>query len=137
MRTCFLRVHQPDGEATVSIVLPCQRAANGRGCLGIELGPMGAFTLRYVRPCRLEGKFIGYLELGMEIEHMTEQLAGDMNNKMLLVIRKQFFNREHYEAARKTFGFSGRWNDYPLVVAPYQTDAALPDEVGRMLAQDL
>ncbi|WP_457553539.1 hypothetical protein [Desulfobacula sp.] len=41
---------------------------------GIELGPFGTFTLRVVHPWVMGGKTAGYIELGMEIKHITPEI---------------------------------------------------------------
>ena len=60
----------------------------GEDAWGVELGPMGSLTLRYVRPWKQNGNVIGYLELGIEVDNLGSQLAKDMNLDVLTVIRK-------------------------------------------------
>ena len=137
-RSIYLRVHKPDQRGDRierATLLTAERT--GEDSPGMELDALGVFSLRYVRPWRLNGELTGYLELGMEIEHMTAKLASDMNIELLTVIRKEFTSREQFEAGRKIFGFPGRWDDYPHMLVPYHTGASLPDEVGLMLARDL
>ena len=135
---CFLRAHQPERRGdriTRSTLLTAQRT--GEDSWGIELGRLGAFTLRYVRPWKKGGATIGYLELGIEIKHLTAQLASDMNIELLSVITKEYISRENFEEGKKAFGFLGRWDDYPNVVVAHQTVQTMPDAVARMLAHDL
>ena len=136
-RTIFLRAHQPDRRGDLidrSTLLDAEQT--GEDSWGIELGPLGTFTLRYVRPWKQDGTTTGYLELGMEIEHLARQLARDMNLDLLTVIRKEYTSREKFETGRQAFGFAGQWDDYSDFVVAHQTIPVLPGEVAHWLEQD-
>jgi len=136
-RTIFLRVHQPDRRGDLidrSTLLAAERT--GEDSWGVELGPLGTFTLRYVRPWKQNGKTTGYLELGMEIEHLAGQLARNMNLDVMTVIRKEYITREKFEAGRQAFGFVGQWDAYRDFVVAHQTIADLPREVAHWLEHD-
>src|SRR5512133_1397641 len=68
-RTCFLRVHSPKlfGD-TVARETLTQAIATQEVGAGKELGKT-AFALRVVKPIRVDGAIIGYMELGEEIGH--------------------------------------------------------------------
>jgi PAS domain S-box-containing protein len=136
-RTIFLRAHQPDRRADLidrSTLLAAERT--GEDSWGVELGPLGTFTLRYVRPWKQDGTTTGYLELGMEIEHLARQLARDMHLDFLTVIRKEYTSREKFETGRQAFGFAGQWDDYSDFVVAHQTIPVLPGEVAHWLEHD-
>jgi PAS domain S-box-containing protein len=136
-RTIFLRVHQPDRRGDLidrSTLLTAERT--GEDSWGVELGPLGTFTLRYVRPWKQNGKTTGYLELGMEIEHLAGQLARNMNLDIMTVIRKEYTTREKFEAGRQAFGFVGQWDAYRDFVVAHQTTPGLPKEVAHWLEHD-
>ena len=131
-RTCFLRVHQPErrgdliDRATLLIA-----AKTGEDSWGADLGPLGAFTLRYVRPWRQDGQVIGYLELGMEIENMVDDLAKSSSLDFIAAIRKEYSTREKFEAGRQAFGFAGKWETFRNFVVAHQTTADIPRKVLR------
>jgi PAS domain S-box-containing protein len=136
-RTIFLRAHQPDRRGDLIdryTLLAAERT--GEDSWGVELGPLGTFTLRYVRPWKQDGTTTGYLELGMEIEHLAMELARDMNLDLLTVIRKEYTSREKFEAGRQAFGFVGQWEAYPDFVVAHQTTPDLPEEVANRLEHD-
>jgi hypothetical protein len=64
-RTCFLRVHSPAKygdfitRATMDSAEEHQQSASG-----VEFGLYGTYTLRVVHPWLIDGKLIGYIELG-------------------------------------------------------------------------
>ena len=136
-RTCFLRAHQPERHGDLLdrfTLLEAEKTAED--AWGLELGPLGNFTLRYVRPWKQDGAMIGYLELGMEIEQLTGQLARDMNLDFLTVLWKKYTTRDQFEAGKKTFGFAGQWDAYPDFVVAHQSIPDLPGEVARRLEHD-
>ncbi len=121
-RTCFLRVFNPDSHGDIinrHTLLAAQRT--GEGAWGIDLGLMGAFTLRYVLPWKQDGKVIGYLELGIEIAHLTRHLSMEMNIELLTLVRKENITKDKFEAGSRIFGFPGQWDAYPDFVVTHQT----------------
>ncbi len=136
-RTCFLRAHQPYCHGDLIDRSTLLSAANTvEDAWGIELGPLGTFTLRYVRPWKQDGATMGYLELGMEIEHLVTQLAKTSNVDLLTVIRKEYTTQENFEAGKKAFGFTGQWEAYPDFVIAHQTGNDLPKEMAQWLGHD-
>ena len=64
-RVCLLRVHQPEKHGDRFDRFTAREAQRtGKTASGIELGPLGTFTLRVVRPVYDGGALVGYLELG-------------------------------------------------------------------------
>ncbi|HIJ91014.1 MAG: PAS domain S-box protein [Desulfobulbaceae bacterium] len=135
-RTVFLRAHHPAKRGDIIDRHTLLAAARtGEDAWGLELGPLGTFTLRYVRPWLQDGRVTGYLELGMEIEHLVTELAADLNVDFLTLVRKEFTSREKFEAGRKNFGFVGHWDDFSNFVVAHQTITELSDSLRRRLQQ--
>jgi PAS domain S-box-containing protein len=133
-RTCLLRAHQPERQGDIIDRFTLLNAQQSdEDSWGLELGPLGTFTLRYVRPWKQKGRTIGYLELGMEIEHLVKELGEDMNIDLLTVIQKKYITREKFEAGHQIFNFVGQWDDLPDFVKTHQTTTDLPEEVARRL----
>ncbi len=133
-RTCLLRVHDPGqrgdriGRATLSTA-----ENTGEDAWGVELGSLGAFTLRYVRPWIEGGKLVGYLELGMEVEDVANDVARFMGIDIVGVIWKEYTSKEKFEKGRLLLGFTGQWDAYPNFVVIQQTIVDIPGEVVRWL----
>ena len=135
-RTVFLRAHHPAKRNDIidrHTLLAAERT--GEDAWGLELGPLGTFTLRYVRPWIQDGRVTGYLELGMEIEHLVTELTADLNVDLLTVVRKEFTSQEKFEAGRKTFGFVGQWDDFTPFVVTHQTINEIPSSLRLRLQQ--
>jgi hypothetical protein len=135
-RTCFLRVHQPAQRGDIidrSTFLSAQKS--GRDSWGIEFGPLGTFTLRYVRPWKANGELLGYLELGKEVERLVDRVFRNHSAlNFITVIRKEFTSKEKFEAVRKVFAFTGDWESFPGMVVAHQTLPDLPEEVRQWLS---
>lgn len=111
---CVLRVHKPEsfGDRIDRITFK-QAKSSGKTAAGIELGPYGTFALRVVRPWTVNGKLIGYVELGEEIEHLTEYLSKALNVDLVFTISKKLVEREKWEQGLRIMGRTGSWDDLP------------------------
>ena len=102
---------------------------------GAELGPLGAFTLRYVEPWREEGRLLGYLELGMEVEGLVDELARATKLDLVTILRKEYTTKAKFEAGRQAFDFAGQWDDYRDFVVAHQPFPDLPVAVEDWIEQ--
>ena len=134
--TNFLRVHQPDRYGDLITRYTLNRAAQqGRVSSGIELGPLGTFTLRVVVPWSVDGRLIGYVELGEEIDHLIRKLRNIENLDLVVLIRKSLLNRPDWENGMRMLGRSSDWDRFPDMVVIDQTLPFLPDRLGQLLAE--
>ncbi|EGV31963.1 multi-sensor hybrid histidine kinase [Thiorhodococcus drewsii AZ1] len=96
-KTCFLRVHNPPRHSdridrwTMNTAATTQRESSG-----IELGPLGTFTLRVVRPWTIDGKLIGFLELGKEVESFTARIKDVLGLDFFVLIDTSRLDREQW-----------------------------------------
>jgi PAS domain S-box-containing protein len=135
-RTCFLRVHQPERRGDLIDCYTLRTAErSGEDSWGVELGHLSTLTLSYDHPVKIDGKIIGYLELGMESGRFFPELAREIGMESLMVLRKNYTTQEKFEAGRKIFGFSGQWETYPDYVAIHQTVPDFPPRVDQWLYQ--
>jgi PAS domain S-box-containing protein len=132
--TVFVRSHQPGRYGDTNLLYTVASARQtGEDSWGVELGSLGAFTLRYVRPWKKDGQPIGYLVLGMEIDDLTEQLAAENRVDYVSLIRKSFTTRAIFERGSQEFGYAGTWETYPDFVVAQQTIPSIPPDMGRWL----
>ena len=110
-KAVFLRVNNPQhfGDRTVRSTLQ-QAAKTGKTAVGMELGPLGSFTLKLATPWILDGKLIGYLELGQEIKQLINQFFTQQNTELILTINKDQLIREDWEARARSLGKESDWN---------------------------
>jgi len=112
-RVNFLRVHQPNRSGDVINRITTLRAAqSGEEARGIEIGPLGTFTLRVVQPWYDGDRLIGFLELGEEINHITEEVHGILGVDLLVLVYEKFLDHQLWEKGRKMLGHQDEWSRY-------------------------
>lgn len=138
-RVNILRVHQPErfgdviGRATT---LQAQRS--NQTSYGVELGPLGTFTLRLVTPWfAADGQLLGFVELGMEIDHVLRKVQHIGNARTYVLINKQFLVRKEWEQGMRTLGRLPDWEQFPDVVVNNQATEELPKELAPGLHASL
>ncbi len=108
---CFLRVHDPQRFGDFIERHTMEEASRlGETHYGLELGPLGTFTLRVVRPWMIDGKLAGYIELGEEIDHIVPGLKRMISAELMFLIEKQYVDRSNWEAGLKSLGKEGSWD---------------------------
>jgi len=123
-QVCFLRAHNPPrfGDTIKRFTLK-QAVATGKPAYGIELGVLGTFTLRMVQPWRIDGKIVGYIELGKEIEYLTSQLSDILNVGLVFTIFKNNLNRKSWEEGLRMMGTEANWNEFDSFVVTSQSSS--------------
>ena len=115
--TCFLRVHQPSRHGdTIKRITLARATESGHLASGLELGPLGTITFRVVKPWLLEGKIIGYLELGVELSQILPKIQETMGLKILAVIEKNKLERTSWEQGRRMLNLPAEWDRFKHVV---------------------
>ncbi len=126
-RVNFLRVHHPKrfGDK-ISRYTTLQAERTGKVASGIELGPLGTFTLRVVMPWKVDGQLIGYIELGKEINHLFEKMKTSLGLDFIKVMEKKFINRENWESGMALLGYKADWDRFDRVVLTGSTLTKFP-----------
>ncbi len=113
-RVNILRVHQPERFGDLIDRYTTRRAEQTHtAAYGIELGPLGTFTLRYVEPWYQGRKLIGYVELGIEIDHILKRIQELTNTRMFLLVDKRYLQRTQWESGMAMLGRHADWNQLP------------------------
>ena len=116
-RVCFLRVHQPERHGdTINRFTMDQAASLSAPASGIELGPLGTFTLRVVRPWVVNGSLAGYLELGKEINHLLPHLRNVLNVDLLITINKAYLEKNMWDEGLSMLGKTADWDLFDNMV---------------------
>ncbi|MDH5230132.1 MAG: ATP-binding protein [Gammaproteobacteria bacterium] len=113
-KICFLRVHNPErfGDTIQRYTLTAAETTN-KISAGIELGVFGTFTLRVVLPWYINNEFVGYLELGREIDHITPKIKEALNVEFLVAIKKSLLDENKWQEGTKMMGVAGDWDAFP------------------------
>jgi PAS domain S-box-containing protein len=133
-RVNFLRVHSPQKSGDLIDRFTAQEAERtGQKVSGIELGPLGTFTLRVVRPIIDGDTLIGYLELGKEIEDILQNISGEHGLELSAVIRKSVLERENWEAGMTMLGRVADWDRFATQVLTFSTLSPFPAEASCLV----
>lgn len=128
-RTCFLRMHQPSrfGDVIDRYTLAAAMRLD-RPYYGVELGPLGTLTLRYVYPWRrADGKLIGYVEMGREVDGFFDEIKNETGFELAVLVDKRFLDHDGWQAGLVAMGQTGDWNLLKGSVAVGTTLDAFPD----------
>jgi len=129
-RITFFRAYNPEKYGDKSKHLTLQEAQKtGQKSVGIEIGSLGTLTLRVVYPWWIEGKLVGYIEMGEEIEHIIEGLNKILGNDILVLVYKKFITREKWEKGMRLFGRKGNWDQFSSVVIIGNTLMNIPPSI--------
>ena len=136
-RVNVLRVHQPErfGD-TINRFTTLAAEKSGKTASGVELGPMGTFTLRVVAPMHDSKGLIGYVELGEEIEEVLHGVQAIVGTDHLLAIDKQFLTRKAWEDTMRRMGRRTDWERLPDAVIVHQTLDLPAESVTRVLSRE-
>lgn len=133
-RSVLLRVHAPDHSGDrIDRPSLLQAQRSDKGSSGLELGPLGTLTLRVVEPWSLQGKPIGYIEIGEPIDQVLYEVHDVLGYDLLVLGRKQFLDRDGWGAGRQVSGNSWPWERLPDSVALGSTLSLLPPELLHFL----
>ncbi len=133
-RQNLLRIHKPDKHGDlINRFTACKAERTGKTASGVELGPLGTFTLRVVMPIFDRDTLAGYIEVGKEIEDILVCIHDRQGVEVTAVIRKSALNRENWESGMKMLGRESDWNYFPNDVIIYSSMDHFPNEAGQFI----
>lgn len=93
----YLRVHRKEeyGDKIDRITLK-ESMTKKKVSYGVEFGIMSNLTLHVVSPWRVNGKVIGYIELGKEVNKITKEFTNSNNVDILFTIKRSLIKEEDY-----------------------------------------
>ncbi|MFA6969910.1 MAG: diguanylate cyclase [Gallionella sp.] len=136
-RINLLRVHQPEKFGDVInryTALGAQKSAAMFS--GIELGPLGTFTLRSVLPVFNDGKLAGYIELGQEIDKLIQESHSIFHTELFMLVNKQYLVQRDWEAGMRMLDRPFDWNKLSAAVMVSQSLREAPIELLKQIAAD-
>jgi PAS domain S-box-containing protein len=133
-RMCLLRVHAPERYGDRIDRFTAQQAERtGKTASGIELGLLGTFTLRVVRPVFAGETLVGYIELGKEIRDILDSINWHMGIDLAVTVRKTFLDRAIWEEGMRRLGRVPDWDRFSDRVLIYSTLSPFPVEFRHRL----
>lgn len=137
-RVNLLRVHTPSRYGDrIDRITTLAAEKSGSTSFGVELGPLGTFTLRLVTPWYDEAthQLIGYVELGMEIDRVLQKLSDFFGVQVFVLVHKDRLDRKKWEDGMRTLGRAPDWERYPAVVLGGQASQSVPPLLAECLAR--
>ncbi|MCK4751871.1 MAG: PAS domain-containing protein [Planctomycetes bacterium] len=133
-KVCLLRIHKPEfyGDRIERFTLD-KAVREGKPAHGMELGPLGTFTLRVVHPGRIDDKLIGYIELGKEIEYIMPEMKRILGGELIFFIDKSYLNRTDWEEGMKLMGRVEDWEQFSQGVVIDKTIKKIPLALGSQI----
>ncbi|QSZ42782.1 diguanylate cyclase [Sulfurimonas aquatica] len=99
---------------------------------GLEFGIKKNFTLRNVHPWFVDGKLIGYIELGKEIDKIMSAISKIIDVEVLMAVKKEIY-RDASTHIMQEIHDCVETKDYYIV---YNT-VAVPDEMQKLCAENM
>jgi len=131
----FLRVHKPEKYGDlINRYTMLEAEKSGQPVAGMELGPLGTFTLRTVHPWRIDGEIAGYIEMGEEIDHIINDLHSIIGAELYVAIHKEYLVREGWESGMRMLGRQPEWDQFPSSVIVSRTLKETPPIIGDFLS---
>lgn len=123
----FLRAHRPGrfgDNINRKTLLTARRT--GQTSAGLEIGTFGQLVVRVVQPWVINEEIVGYLELGKEIKHITEDLKIITGAEIITLIDKQLINKNDWP---KVSGEKFHWQHLDEWVIAASTLTSIPDKL--------
>lgn len=131
-RTTLLRIHQPDRKGdTIDRPSMLEASRTGKRASGIEMGPLGTFTLRVVKPWYDKGQLVGYLELGQEMDHLLNEMRPRSGTQFVWMVNKKLVDRTVWEERHANKGTRYHWNQFADEIVAATTLDRIPDELAK------
>lgn len=126
-RVCILRLHKPEKYGDkINRGTAIAAEQTGEATSGIELGPLGTFTLRVVMPVFDNKKLVGYIELGKEIDDVLNLIHYQTNYELAIAIDKNLINKEIWEEEMHLRHRQPDWDKLNKSVILYSSMGNLP-----------
>lgn len=138
-RRCFLRMYNPErhGDSVDHFTLN-QAAKSGEPSSGVELGASGTLSLRVAYPWVVDGKLLGYLELGKEVDSFMPTLSSILGVEILMLVENGSLDRKKWEEGQRLMGRHANWDELPRHVVVGRTLAGVPRELpGNLISSHL
>lgn len=135
-RVNILRAHQPESYGDrIDRFTTLEAEKTGKESHGSDLGPLGTFTLRVVTPWYDGASLLGYVELGMEVEHILKELREILDSRVYVFIDKELIQREGWEVGIRMLGHKEEWGHFPDTVITGEPLDQIPEKVAQVMAR--
>lgn len=126
-RHVLLRVHAPQrrGDRIDRRTL-ADAAAYDKIARGLEIGPLGSYTLRHVHPWYDGGELLGYVEMGLEVDGFIGEIGNTLGLTLISAVDKRQTAEAAFAAGKEALGYEGNWGDQPEIAIFHPQFKTLP-----------
>lgn len=126
-RINLYRLHSPDTHGDrIDRATMLQAHSRKQAVHGLELGPLGTLTLRMVMPWQYRDHFLGYVEIGAEIEHLIAEVRDSLAVDLVVLVDKRYLDRPQWQRGQNLMNRQGDWQRFSRHVVLAQTSGQLP-----------
>ena len=133
----FVRIHKPEfyGD-TIDRGTLIRAKESGQVSSGLELGPLGTFSLRVVCPWRIDDQLVGYIEMAKNIEHIKNKLHDVLNVELIITVPKKSFIQIGEATVEPLVNYKKNWDLLPSSVVVSQTFKEIPKNLIHLLSKE-
>ncbi|MDD5029563.1 MAG: cache domain-containing protein, partial [Rhodoferax sp.] len=132
------RMHSPQHHDDMIERLSATLARSTRAPVhGLELGPLGTLTLRLVMPWLVDGRPIGYLEMGEEIGYLVDEIHDSLAVDAFVLVDKRFILHRQWQYGQEMLKRQGQWEQFDNRVLVAQTAPQFPPELSAQVLERL
>lgn len=137
-KVCFLRMHNPQkyGDTFNRFTLD-QAAKKHTVATGTELGNSDVLNFRLVSPWKINGKVVGYMEVGKNIGQLASETAHTLGAELVFCINKRFIDEKTWEKSLSKHQQGSPWNLLSHDVVASTTFHSLPPQLIRLIDQSI
>ncbi len=135
-RKNILRAHFPQRYGDIikrNSQLDAERT--GKTAYDVELGVFGTLTLRVVSPWWEDGKLLGYVEMGVEIQEIARQLEQSNSAEILIFIKKDLIDLDSFKRGFGKLPPNSDLDRFPSLVLTSPTSFVLPNDFDFIVKQ--
>ena len=134
-RVPILRVQNPsDSGGRIERFTLSEAERIGRSTNGIEVGPLGTFTLWVDVPVVVNNRLLGYIEVGKETESILKGIKLESGRGLAIFINKKFLKRSDWDEGMKIFQRYAPWDRYQNNVLVFSSLGHFPQEFNAVLS---
>lgn len=133
-----LRLHDRErfGDTAKSYTLE-EAHLKGKSSFGIELLPNAKIILSTVTPVLENGKLLGFVELGREVDTLVNSLHVNLGGHLAVIIHKSMVNQKEYEKRMRTEAQKEQWERFSSHVLSYNSLVYFPKAFEFIVNHDI
>lgn len=133
-----VRIHSPDNHGdTIARLTATLARTTQKPVHGLELGPLGTLTLRLVMPWLVDGRAIGYLEMGEEIGYVVDEIRDSLAVDAFVLVDKNSIVHRQWRYGQELLKRQGQWEQFDHRVLVAQTMPTFPTALSDAVLERL